>query len=351
MEPLHAIAQFDAAPDWLTYIADVLGAEASGMLTIRPDGQQSLLAVGHTDAATIAYRDHFYRLDPLSDLLAARPAGRALVIDTTTHPAYIERRELSQDYLRPHGIDHVAAAHWQEPDGTRRFVGIQRFHGAAPFSADTGRALDGLIHHWRIGNALPTPSGFDDTQASSRRSCDIAAQLNTPLAVVDVRTHLVWCNLAALDERSEIWTALRKTTGRTKSEDTLLRRLQPLVTTCLRTRSDTEALIESPAATWFALAAPLAGKPGLCLLRLTALNGLPRNTRARLQSLYQLTAAEADLAVMLANGDSLERIAEQRAVSVDTVRTQLKMVFKKTGANRQGKLVGCPSSTVISASP
>ena len=119
-----AASPSDTAPAWLAHIAELLGAEASGMLTLHPDGQQSLLAVGHTDAATIAYRDHFHRLDPLSDLLAARPAGRALVIDTTTHPAYVERRELSQDYLRPHGIDHVAAAHWQEPDGTQRFVGI-----------------------------------------------------------------------------------------------------------------------------------------------------------------------------------------------------------------------------------
>lgn len=333
-------APTEGATAWLAHIADLLGAEASAMLTLHPDGQQDLIAPGHTAAATIAYRDHFHRLDPLPDMLVARPAGRALVLDTTAHPAYVACTELSKDFLRPHGIDHVAAAHWREPDGTLRFVGVQRFQGAAPFTIDSGRELDRLIHHWRIGSALPPAIGFDDTQTASRRSCDIAAQLHIPLAVVDARVNLVWCNLAALEERCDIWTALRKSTGRTKSEDILLRRLQDLVTTSLRTRSDTEALIERPDTAWFAFVSPLAGKPGLSLLRLTEMNGLTRGTRARLQRLYKLTAAEAELAVMLANGDSLERIAEERVVSLETVRTQMKTVFRKTGANRQGQLVG-----------
>jgi len=41
----------------------------------------------------------------------------------------------------------------------------------------------------------------------------------------------------------------------------------------------------------------------------------------------------------LANGESLEAIAEARSVCVDTVRTQLRTVFKKTGTHRQGELV------------
>lgn len=330
----------ESVSEWLAHVADLLGAEASGMLTMVPGGQQSLITTGHTEAATIAYRDHFHHLDPLYGLLSARPAGRALVLDTTTHPAYVVSRELCEDYLRPHGIDHVTAAHWRDPDGTLRFIGVQRFHGAAPFTVDTGRALDSLIHHWRIGNALRPQKGFDDAQPTSRRSCDIAAQLHTPLAVVDARAALVWCNLAALEERGVIWTALCKSTGRTKSEDTMLRRLRELVTTSLCSRSDTEALIEYSDTAWFAFVSPLAGKPGLSLLRISEMNGLTRGTRARLQRLYKLTATEAELAIMLANGDSLERIAEQRVVSLETVRTQMKAVFRKTGANRQGQLVG-----------
>ena len=41
----------------------------------------------------------------------------------------------------------------------------------------------------------------------------------------------------------------------------------------------------------------------------------------------------------LANGESLETIAEARCVCIDTVRAQLRTVFKKTGTHRQGELV------------
>ena len=54
---------------------------------------------------------------------------------------------------------------------------------------------------------------------------------------------------------------------------------------------------------------------------------------------FGLTPAEAEMTARLANGESLEAIAEARNVCVDTVRTQLRTVFKKTGTHRQGELV------------
>ena len=35
---------------WLVHIANMLGAEASGMLTIHPDGSHSLIGNGHTES-------------------------------------------------------------------------------------------------------------------------------------------------------------------------------------------------------------------------------------------------------------------------------------------------------------
>jgi DNA-binding CsgD family transcriptional regulator len=58
-----------------------------------------------------------------------------------------------------------------------------------------------------------------------------------------------------------------------------------------------------------------------------------------LGSLYQLTAAEADLLRRLAEGRTLEQVAEERGVTIHTVRSQLKQVFAKTDTNRQSELV------------
>jgi DNA-binding CsgD family transcriptional regulator len=55
--------------------------------------------------------------------------------------------------------------------------------------------------------------------------------------------------------------------------------------------------------------------------------------------LYGLTQAEARLATALANGDSLEAMAERFTVSLHTIRTQLKSCYRKTACRRQTELV------------
>lgn len=58
-----------------------------------------------------------------------------------------------------------------------------------------------------------------------------------------------------------------------------------------------------------------------------------------LMETYQLTQAEAKVAIMVANGMALKDIAEHNQVSVLTVRTQLRHVFDKMGVNRQQDIV------------
>ena len=54
---------------------------------------------------------------------------------------------------------------------------------------------------------------------------------------------------------------------------------------------------------------------------------------------HGLTKAEAKVAVALANGFTLNSYAEMNDVSLNTVRTQLKRVFEKTGVSSQPDLV------------
>lgn len=58
-----------------------------------------------------------------------------------------------------------------------------------------------------------------------------------------------------------------------------------------------------------------------------------------LRELFGLTAAEARLACVLAVEGDLRRVADQLSLSVETVRTQLKAVFSKTGTRRQSELL------------
>lgn len=332
-----------SAAQWLAHIANMVGAEASGMLTRYPDGRHSLIAHGHSESAIAEYHAYYGSIDPLPRLLADRPDGRAIVLDTTSHPAFVAQRELSRDYLQKHGIDHVIAAQWLQPDGTLRIVGVQRFRGSEPFPVGLGKELDRQIHHWRIGTALTPPNGFATRGDDSRRACDIAAQLKLPLVIVDSSLILSWANPAAREQQGMAWHAVFNSRTKDPRVISIRKRLQNLVFACLRQRAESEALITASDDIWFATAAPLDGKPGVALLRISPMHHRGKGTSGRLQRLFGLTPAEAELSERLTNGESLETIAEARRVTIDTARTQLRTTFKKTGTHRQGELVSLVS--------
>lgn len=58
-----------------------------------------------------------------------------------------------------------------------------------------------------------------------------------------------------------------------------------------------------------------------------------------LASLYPLTIGEKELLVLMSKGYSSNDIAELRGVKVETVRSTLKGVFKKTGCHSQNELL------------
>jgi DNA-binding CsgD family transcriptional regulator len=57
-----------------------------------------------------------------------------------------------------------------------------------------------------------------------------------------------------------------------------------------------------------------------------------------LEQWFGFTAAEAQVAVDLMNGLDPEEISGRRHVSAETVRSQIKAIYEKTGVNRRGKL-------------
>jgi DNA-binding CsgD family transcriptional regulator len=167
----------------------------------------------------------------------------------------------------------------------------------------------------------------------------VASQLDVPLVVVDATLEIVWCNRAALARRGDAWSALFESGGSRAAHFMVRMQLQDLVLACLRRRAETETVVESREGGWFASASPVEQRPGLALLRVSSMHQAASGAGERLHRLFGLTEAEAQITVQLATGASLESIAEARGVSVDTVRAQVRSVFKKTGIHRQGELI------------
>ncbi|MEL0622555.1 helix-turn-helix transcriptional regulator [Marinomonas arenicola] len=63
------------------------------------------------------------------------------------------------------------------------------------------------------------------------------------------------------------------------------------------------------------------------------------STERTLQEVYKLTSAEALLALAISKGLTLQEIANERNVSIQTVRSQLKSIFQKMSINSQSDLI------------
>lgn len=75
------------------------------------------------------------------------------------------------------------------------------------------------------------------------------------------------------------------------------------------------------------------------MLILTSLGAACRGLAGELRRRYNLTAAEADVAGLFAEGRSIAQIAARRRVAESTVREQMKSIYRKTGVQRQVDLV------------
>ncbi|MFZ4685950.1 MAG: helix-turn-helix transcriptional regulator [Hyphomonadaceae bacterium] len=75
------------------------------------------------------------------------------------------------------------------------------------------------------------------------------------------------------------------------------------------------------------------------LVMLTDLEANTAATAAELECLFDLSHAESHVAALLGQGYDPSEIARRRNVAVDTVRGQLKSIFRKLGAGRQSDVV------------
>jgi DNA-binding CsgD family transcriptional regulator len=84
---------------------------------------------------------------------------------------------------------------------------------------------------------------------------------------------------------------------------------------------------------------PFKGEYGRRVALLLFKEAPKRNARAEsLRTMYGLTPAETEVALLIAEGQAPATVAEQRGKSLDTVRSQIRSIKSKTGCRRHVEL-------------
>ena len=216
-----------------------------------------------------------------------------------------------------------------------------------------------------LQRALQLGRQLERLAAAQRADFDRLAQSHTPTLIVDRRCQIAYSNDAAktLLERGD---CIRNLGGRLcTTDDASTQRLKGLVVAA------TDALAQREFSGGGTLFVPrkanlpvaivvnslnpvreddlaIGSASAILFIRASA---APLLTSDALKSLFGLTPSEALVARALTEGKSVEEIASDAGVSLNTTRVHLKSVFGKTGTNRQAHLVAlllhCASNLTV----
>jgi DNA-binding CsgD family transcriptional regulator len=246
------------------------------------------------------------------------------------------------DFFEVAGLHHAAATAIIVPNADFLVFQVQRRTGAKPFAPADIAQLDALRPHLARAGMLAARWRLERLTAATA-----ALELvDLPAAVLDLRGSVLAANglIEGLESTVE-WLpgnriALADQTANILLQQAIADLSHPARASVrsvpIRAKGACEAAIGHVIPATGAARDFFGG--GFGILVITRLSAPAPLDIGLLQGLFDLTASEARLASRIAEGLTLDHIAARTAISYETVRSQLKAVFAKTGAKRQSEL-------------
>jgi DNA-binding CsgD family transcriptional regulator len=282
----------------------------------------------------------------LKKLFAARHHGFLREIDLYSEKE-LDEDEFYRKYIRSIGFGYCASTALTLPTSERVVLTLEREYVRGPVEPATLEHLDALRPH--LARALLLAARLQLERA--RATGQTLAALGLPALVLDAQGKVLAAN--SLVERLPdflMWRALDRVSLTDRLADQLLR---DAISTIEMPQGGVRSFPVRHAESGTAMVAHLIpirlsardvflrSAAALVLTPVTAPQAPPVEL---VQSLFDLTPAEARVARSLAGGETVDSIASVQGVSQNTVRSHIRGVLEKTGCNRQADVVSLLTS-------
>jgi DNA-binding CsgD family transcriptional regulator len=248
-----------------------------------------------------------------------------------------------RDVLYPRGLGWAAGTAVPLPTGDQFMVALERDFSRGPVTNAAIVALDELRPH--VARSALLSVRFHLEQA--RVAADVLAAIGLPALILGSNGTVLAAN--ALTEGLTgflVWRARDRASLKDRNADGLL--TQSLSAQIAGKTSDVRSFpVRDPEAEAVMVAHVVPIRlsardiflKGAAALILTPVKAPDAPPVELVRLLFDLTPAEARVARLLSAGDTVEGIATESRVSLNTVRTHLRRVLEKTGCRRQADLV------------
>lgn len=255
----------------------------------------------------------------------------------------LDRDPIYRDFLRSRGYGWSAATAIPIPTGDRIVLRLERDFVRGPVESAVLRRLDLLRPHLARSAMVSARMQMERARVAS----ETLALIGLPALVLNNQGMVLAANqlIAALDGFIR-WRTMDRVSLKDSSADTLFR--QAVATLDLEGAATVRSFPVREAdagALMVAHVIPIRGAARDVFARCAAVLvmtpvTIPRTPPVELvQSLFDLSPAEARVARGLAVGETVETLASAGDVSRNTVRSQLRAVLEKTGCGRQAEVV------------
>jgi DNA-binding CsgD family transcriptional regulator len=298
-------------------------------------------ASGHEGSAQFVNEGWFGRGSFFARFFAARHAGFLVDEDIFTL-AEMDREPVYRDFWRPRGLGWNIGMVVPLSTGEKVALGLFRRYESGPVEREIVSQLDPLRPHLARSVLMSARLQLERARIAS----ETLAALGLPALVLDEKGKVLAANhlIEALTGYVQ-WRAQDRVSLRDRAADQLLRdAIAAIDLTGGGVRSfpvrdtGTEAMMVAHVIPIRLSARDIFIRCAAALV-LTPVT-LPQAPPVELvQSLFDLTPAEARVARSLAAGETVEAIASARGVSQNTIRAHVRGVLEKTGCNRQTDIV------------
>lgn len=308
-------------------------------------------AYGLPKPVRVAYRFGMSRYDYTFQLQRRDPPGKARqLIDAQAirhqHPLYYRL------ILKPNDIGFLCSMSFYNNEEWHVGLALHRSFNAAPFSSEDCTTLQRLYPHFK--RAMRIHKELQQLRTRQQNLSKTLSRLTLGVIIVSPDREVTYCNPVAEALLAQQGALIIDRHGRLKAHypeenqrlQTLIAHLASVDKQDITTRDeaigfhhpDKEHAINVMLAT-LNEASDSMHPPGYVALYLCDPESALNLSGDALRKLYNMTPAEARVAIALVNGLSPREISERHCVSIETVRSQLKSIYSKMGVSKQQDVI------------
>lgn len=309
---------------------------------------------GASPEAALDYVRFYNTIDPRIGIALETPREKWISSRERHNDEFIARNAYYQNFLIPYGGGHVLGAKLIEVEYTQFLLAMVERHGAQPLNPESVPFLYQLKHH--LNEALKNFVAMQQTYAELSVADAFLGQFDRPMLLVDHSCALAHCNDSAkslfargnllIDRGGYVRCVMASDSAKLLDAVTSLNLAATAVQGAPTRRVVTLHSTRGASNLAFISAIRPQETMGVFGEGSRALIVLydPSAAEAALDPFivaecFDLTPAQAKVAVQLANGLVAKEIARKGAISLPTVRSHIRAIMEKTGTVRQADLV------------